>query len=95
MLGQTQLIHMFDVEDPMCVLKWIQGLVLVDKPGFKIRFFFFYHECSWSSEFVLSHLRAKALLQQFISQFHHVFMSNHVCLHLKMFYYDEIDIKLV
>ena len=40
MLGQTQLIHMFDVEDPMSVLKWIQGLVLVDKPGFKIRIFF-------------------------------------------------------
>ena len=39
-LGQTQLIHMFDVEDPMSVLKWIQGLVLVDKPGFKIRIFF-------------------------------------------------------
>ena len=38
-LGQTQLIHMFDVEDPMCVLKWIQGLVLLDKPGFKIRIF--------------------------------------------------------
>ena len=39
MLGQTQLIHMFDVEDPMSVLKWIQGLVLLDKPGFKIRIF--------------------------------------------------------
>ena len=40
MLGQTQLIHMFDVDDPMSVLKWIQCLVLVDKPGFKISFFF-------------------------------------------------------